>query len=268
MYFTYNMLIDIHAHLTHEVYKEKLDFVISNAKNNNIGIIVCSGVNHATNVESLRLAKKYDIVKCSLGLYPIDLLGLGSDESGLSRDTEKLDLEKELEFIKQHLDEIIAIGEIGMDFKMDAEHHEQQRKNFKKIVEFCKFVGKPMILHTRKAERDVLEVLEECDVEPDKVVLHCFSGKKKLVQKAIDKGYNFSIPVSVLKTEHFQMMVKMIPLKQILTETDSPWLGLRNEEYNQSANVKFTVEKIAEILELSVEEIEKQVEENYKRVFD
>ena len=90
--FTFSMnLIDIHCHLNHASFKDDLDQVVERARKAGVKAVICSGVNHPTNQEALQLAEKYDLVKASLGLYPIDLLGLGPDEVGLTRQTEPID---------------------------------------------------------------------------------------------------------------------------------------------------------------------------------
>ena len=123
-------LVDIHCHLNHDDYKSILDQVIERAKQAGVKKIITSGVNVPSNRTSLQLAEKYDIVECTLGMYPIDLLGLSPDETGMERQTESFDLDKELEFIKQNKDKILGIGEVGLDYHWDKEHHEQQKKNF------------------------------------------------------------------------------------------------------------------------------------------
>ena len=131
------MLVDVHCHLTHESLKNQIDDVIKRAKEKGVVAIIASGVNAPTNREVLELAKKYpDIVKCSLGLYPIDLLGLETDEVGLTRQIEKFDLDEELEFIKKNKNKIVAVGESGLDYHWDFEHHEEQKRNFKEILAF------------------------------------------------------------------------------------------------------------------------------------
>src|SRR3989338_6807891 len=96
------MLIDTHCHLTHADFKDDFDAVIERARKARVGAVLCSGINRPTNEETLALARKYDIVKACLGLYPIDLLGLGQDEAGLTFQKE-MNLDDELDFIKKNI---------------------------------------------------------------------------------------------------------------------------------------------------------------------
>lgn len=261
-------LIDIHCHLTHELFKKNLHSVIERAKKAGVKVIVCSGINHPTNIEALELAKKYDIVKASLGLYPIDLLGLTSDETGLTRQTEKIDLEKEFNFIKEHKKEIVAIGECGLDYHWSRkpEEHRQQKDNFQKIIDFVVKLKKPLVVHSRRAEMDAFEMLESSSIKKNRVVLHCFEGRKHLLKKTADAGYNFTIPCNIIKLQHFQTLTEIADLKQLFTETDAPWLSPFPQKINEPAFVAKSVEKIAELKKISKEDVSKQIWENYQKL--
>jgi len=251
----------------HESFEGKLDEVIKRAKENGVVAIIVSGVNVPTNREALEMAKKYpDIIKCSLGLYPIDLLGLQPDESGLSRQTKKFDLNDELEFIEKNKEKIAAVGECGGDYHFDKHHHEEQKNNFKKILQFVKKINKPVIVHSRNAEMDCVEILEKSGIK--KVILHMFEGRKNLIKKSIELGYYFTVPTNINKSQHFQMLVEMVPLNRLLTETDAPWIGPRQGTPNEPANVAETVKKIAEIKKIDAKEAENIIFMNYQKLFN
>ena len=259
------MLVDAHCHLTHEVFKDKLDEVIAQAKEAGVVAAICSGVNVPSNREVLELHKKYpDFVQVSLGLYPIDLLGL-VEETGLARQVEPFDLDSELKFIEEHKDEILAIGECGLDYHWDKDHHDQQKENFIKIIEFAKKINKPLIIHTREAEADCIELLEKHGAK--RVQLHMFEGRKHVIKKAAELGYYFSIPAILNKNQHFKMIVELVNINQLLTETDAPWRGPVSGEDNVPANVKETAKYIAEIKGMDVMEVEKNIYANYQRLF-
>ncbi len=258
------MLVDVHCHLTHEKLKNQIPDVIKRAKENGVVAIIASGVNVPTNREVLELAKKYDMIKCSLGLYPIDLLGLQPDESGLTRPTEKFDLDEELKFIEKNKDKILAVGECGLDFHWDKEHHDEQKDNFEKIIEFTKKINKPILIHSRKAEVECVELLEKSGIK--KVILHMFEGRKHLIKRAEELGYYFTVPTNILKSQHFQMLVEMVNLNRLLTETDAPWMS-PDSNPNEPANVSLTITKIAELKKMDVKEVENAIYMNYQKVF-
>jgi TatD DNase family protein len=260
------MFVDAHCHLTHESLKSQLPEVIKRAKANGVVSIICSGVNVPTNREVLELHKKYpDIIQASLGLYPIDLIGIVPDEVGLTRQIEQFDLDKEMKFIEQHKDEILAVGECGLDYHWDKEKHEQQKENFQKILAFVKKINKPIVVHTRKAEADCIELLEKSGIK--KVMLHMFEGRKHIIKKAAELGYFFSVPAILHKSQHFQMLVDMVNINQLLTETDAPWMGPTQGVPNEPANVANTIKEIAKIKKMDPKEVEDNIYLNYQRLF-
>ena len=264
-------LIDVHCHLTHDQFKDKLDEVLQRAQKAGLKIIIVSGVNPQANREVLDLAKKHPkLIKVSLGIYPIDALGLAEGDTGLPRQTEKINLEEELKFIEKNKDKIVSIGEIGMDFHWaDKEKtYAQQAENFRKIIRFAIKIKKPIVIHSRKAEEECLQILEE-EIKNKEipVIQHCFSGRKALMTKGVELGHYFSIPPCIVKSFNFQTLVKKVPLTQLLTETDSPWLSPYKERMNEPAFVTESIKQIALEKEMSEEEVAAQIWKNYEAVF-
>jgi len=262
-------LVDIHCHLNQALFKDNIDEVIQRAKDVGVKAIIVSGTNTTANREVLELAKKDSIIKVSLGIHPIDALGLSEGETGISKQIGKIDLDEEFKFIEENKDKVIAIGEVGLDYHWDKEHHEEQQEIFRKIIRFAIKIKKPLILHTWDAEEDALNIVEEENSGEQKVpvVLHCFAGRKSLVTRAKELGYYFSIPPSTVRSGNFNTMIKKIPIEQLFTETDAPWQSLVKGEISEPAFVIETVKKIAEIKELSEEEVAEQIWKNYQTVF-
>ena len=242
------MLVDVHAHLHFEQIKDKIEEILERAKENNFSAILNSGTSLESNKITLELAKKYNLIKPSLGIYP----------------TEVKDINKEIEFIEKHKKEIYAVGEVGLDFK-EAKNFEEQKKNFLKIIDLAEKINKPIIIHSRKGEKEVLDLLETSKLK--KVILHCFSGNMKLVQRAIDLGYSFSIPPVIVRLEHFQKVVELSPTTKLLTESDSPFLSPYKGQFNEPSFIKETIKKIAEIKKITEEETEKIIFMNYQKIF-
>ena len=244
------MYVDVHAHI--DLCKD-IDAVIHNASRVGMKSIIVNGLNHENNQKVLDLSKKYPLVQPSFGLYPTD-----ADKA-----TEE-EIEKTFAQIKKNKKEIIAIGEIGLDLKWLTELKKQQAV-FMDILDLSKKVHKPVIVHSRKAELQVVESLQSSSVK--KVVMHCFGGKKSIAKKGIDEGYSFSIPSHVVHDHHFQQLVDMIPLNQIMTETDSPYLSPVPGTENEPANVVLGVRKIAELKKIEEEECAKIIYMNYQKMF-
>ncbi|MEK6809724.1 MAG: TatD family hydrolase [Nanoarchaeota archaeon] len=264
-------LVDVHCHLTHEYFKDKLDAVLKRAEKAGLKALIVSGVNPPANRDVLALAKKHPkLIKASLGIYPIDALGIQPDGVGLPHQKGPINLEEEFKFIEKNKDAVHCIGEIGMDFHWaDKEKtYAQQAENFSRIIRFAIKIKKPIVIHSRKAEEECLQILEE-EVKNQEipVIQHCFSGRKSLMGKGVELGHYFSIPPCIVKSSNFQTLVKKVPLTQLLTETDSPWLSPYQDQMNEPAFVAESIKQIAAVKELSEEEVAAQVWKNYQKIF-
>ncbi len=260
--------IDVHAHLTMERFDNDLDEVVARANENDC-FIVCSGSDDDANRKVLGFSKKYDNVLCSFGVYPID--GIANKFSNLMDDGPReivgFDVDEEIEWIREHKDNCVLIGEIGLDFKVVEATDEikiAQIENFEKLIEFSKEIDKPILIHTRGAELECIELLEKHGAKD--VIMHCFSGKKALIRRIVEDGWFLSVPAVIMRLDHFKMLVEMVPLEQLLTETDSPFLSPVVGERNEPMNVMITVKEIARIKELDEEIVRKALVENAKKI--
>jgi len=281
-------LVDVHCHLNDSRFDEDLNEVLGRFKEKGGEVIVTSGVNPATNRVSLELAKKYDCVKAAFGVYPTDALAaeVESGESNeLLRELEEFDVDVELAWIEAHADDCVAIGEIGLDYNFKEfqteEMREKQKIVFRKCLRLAKKLDKVVVIHSRKAEADAIEILESegfatpkgvppaqmASDESDKVgkvVMHCFSGKKALIKRCVENGWFLSVPPVIKRLQHFETLVGLVPLEQILTETDAPYLSPAAGERNEPVNVKVSVEEIARIKGVSEEKVKERIYENAK----
>lgn len=238
------MLVDVHAHL--ELCR-KVDNVVGRAKNM---FIIANGLDPKSNRTCLLYGKDYKNVRAALGLYPSNALKMSIKE-----------IDSEIDFIRRIRSEIIGIGEVGIDFTYNQ--HSKQIKVFKKMIDLAMELNVPLIVHSRKAEKEAVEILAEKKAK--KVIMHCFNGNFKLVRKILDNGWMFSIPLTVIRSEHFQKIAEEAPINNLLTETDSPYLGFEKE--NEPCNVRFIVEKIASIKKMSIQQAEEKLFLNCERVF-
>lgn len=242
------MIYDVHSHMDF-FNAEELKLILDNSKE--VALIISNSVNIKSCEKNLELSKSYPQIKLATGLYPEDTL-------------KERDFIKLKEFVEKNKAQIIAIGEIGLD-KTERCDFSIQKRIFIQELEFAKKLNLPSIVHTRKAEKEVLEILE--NYKDQKIILHCFSGNFKLIKKAIELEFYFSIPIILIKSEHFQRLVNEVPRNKILTETDSPLLSPYKDKKNQPAYIKETIKKLAEIWKISEKEVETQIEKNTKHVF-
>jgi TatD DNase family protein len=250
------MFIDVHAHLDFFDDK-KIAKAVENAKKAGVGLIINAGINPSRIKKTLEIMKKYpDIVKGSLGIYPVEMLEMNEKE-----------IDEQFSLIRKLASEgkVLAIGEVGMDFK-EGTDREKQKKNFERFISLSIELDLPIIVHSRKAELECVEMLEK--MKAKKVIMHCFSGNFNLVKRIIENGWSFSIPANITFSEHFQKVVSECPISQLLCETDTPFLHpVKGQRDNEPANVIESYKKIAEIKGISLKECEKKIEENYKRLF-
>ncbi|MBW2974132.1 TatD family hydrolase [Candidatus Woesearchaeota archaeon] len=252
------LFIDVHCHLDFDGLKERLDEVIGNAKKAGLNSIITSGITPETNRKVLEIASRYpDIVKPSFGLYPMDAL---TREGG----KEDFDVDKELEFWNKNKERFISIGEVGLDY-FHGKDKAMQKEVFGKVLDTAKKLDKTVIIHSRKAELDAIDILESSGIK--KVIMHCFSARKHLVKRAYDLGYCFSIPTNVVRLQQFQEMVREIDINHLFCETDAPFLSPFRDKRNEPAFVLESYKKISELKGMELEEVEKNIWMNFDRLF-
>ncbi|MBI5797687.1 TatD family hydrolase [Candidatus Woesearchaeota archaeon] len=241
------MFVDVHTHVTAKEFDADRERVILES---GCIALINNGYSAADNRATLDLSKKYPLVKKAFGLHPDQTWNLPVKE-----------VDEEIAWIRKH--KPFAIGEIGLDFLYA--HPEKQIDAFKKFISLALELDLPMIVHSRKAEKEVLDVLE--DMHAKKVILHCFSGKLKLVDRAEKLGYFFSIPGIIVHSLHFQELVKRASITKLLTETDAPFLSPIKGERNEPKYIPLTIQKIAEVKGMDEKEVENSIFANYQRLF-
>ena len=154
------MYVDVHAHLDHKDFKEDLVEVLDRAKSKGLHTVIAQGINHESNQKVLKLAEEHELISAALGMYPseastVELVEGYTRESAYSVDTT-------LEFIQKNAKNIVAIGEVGLDMQ-ECTNLDDQKEVFTRVVKLAKKLRKPLIVHSRKAEAAVLDVLDEQD---------------------------------------------------------------------------------------------------------
>ena len=253
-------LVDVHTHLESSRFDGDLDSVIERFKEAGGKVVINSGTDPKRNRATLELAKKYDCVRCSFGMYPV-----GDYDAPPQVPSEEGNVDGELAWIEEHAGECVAIGEIGLDFDKGREGVEKQKRLFRKMLEFAKRIGKSVVIHSRKAELEAIEILEEIGMKD--VVMHCFCGRKSLVRRCVENGWFFSVPPAIMRWDNFKVLVEMVPLRQLLTETDAPYLSSVVGTRNEPVNVAVTIKEIARIKGLSEEKVTEQIFKNAVELF-
>lgn len=253
------MLFDSHAHLNDIKFDKDREQVIKRAFEQGVKLIMNPGADYESSVSAIELAEKYDFIYAAVGIHPHDAKSL---------DDEMLNLIKEM----AKNDNVKAIGEIGLDYYYDNSPRDLQKKWFRKQLQMAKELNLPVIIHDRDANQDVFDILNEEKSFETGVLLHCYSGSAELAKQYIKLGAYISIagPVTFKNSRKAVEVVKAISLDYLMIETDSPYLtpepnrGKRNE----SAYVKFVAQKIAQIKEISYDEVKLATAYNARKFFD
>jgi len=277
------MYVDVHCHLDEEVLAKDLDKIMFECKDKNVVAVITHGTSPKSNRDTLKIAKKYGIVKAALGIYPIEAIQKeGYDakkqflqEYGVNALTEKRIndefekrfmslIAKEIDFIRQNKDKIVAIGEVGLDLYW-TDSLRFQKYVFERMIELSLELNLPIVVHCRNAEQQVFDILQKKKAK--KVVIHCYGGPLDIAQKMIDAGYYFTIPANVVRSKKVQKLVELLDISRIMTETDSPCLAPDPKKTNYPYNVIYSVKKIAELKGLTIDETKNIIYMNYQKLF-
>lgn len=262
-------LFDVHAHLTDPRLAADEPGVLSRASAAGLTTIVANGLNPADNERVRALASRSELIKPAFGLYPVDAVLPEMLAMGVEYEREGLEVqpaEEAIAWLTEHVDEAVAVGETGLDrYWVPEALWGRQEEVFRKLVRLSMEAGKPLIVHSRKAEARMLEVLQEEGAT--RVDWHCFGGKVKLGLKIAAQGHWLSIPANARKSESFTRLLKELPRDRVLLETDCPYLGPEKGVLNEPANVAVTAAYAAELWGWPVERVREQLASNFEALF-
>ena len=232
------MLIDVHCHLTAPEFEGRGKEIIEKSVEAGVKAIITSGLGYEDGLKALQISD-YRIVYPSLGMSPYMLEGY----------------EQVMESIRMESKRIVAIGEVGLDYwhAKDDEGRDRQKRVFREFIELSKELDLPLVIHSRSAGKYALEILFEMKAE--RVIMHAFDGAAKYAVRAVEKGYMFSIPPSIARSQQKRNLVKRIPLENLLLESDSPVLSPIAGQINYPWNIIVSAEWIGRIKGTSVEKV-------------
>ncbi len=247
-------LVDSHTHLLPPWFSfESLEKIVSEAKNHRVFHIVNSSSDPKSHDFCIQTAERFTEIHASIGLQP-------------TISTLK-EFERFKNYILSNKSEILAIGEVGLDYYWVKEEprREVQRKIFSAIIEFANDIELPLVIHSRKAESDCLKLLAKADVD---VYLHSFDGNKVEIEKAVDAGYLIGVPTAVGARRSWKKVAVRTPLENLLLETDAPFLSFRPEiKPNEPKWIHKSAEYIAILKEVEFAEVARATTRNAKEFF-
>ena len=248
------MFTDTHCHLYKEYY-EDLDEVIDKIENSKISRVINNGCDDKSNKEVLESIGKYSLMYGALGIHPE------------SADTYT---QSDLDFVREHIhdDKVVAIGEIGLDYYWTKENKDKQIELFESQLKLAEDVNKPVIIHSRDATLDTIEILKKYRVRG---VIHSFSGSYETACIYIKMGFLLGINgVVTFKNCNLKEVIERLDLSNIVLETDSPYLTpvpYRGQK-NDSTHVEDIAKFICDIKGVSMEDLALVTNDNVKRIFD
>ena len=254
-------LFDSHAHYNDEKFNEDRNELIPELYKKGITKIIVAGYNVTSSKKAIQIANEYEYIYTTCGISPNDIPQ--NDEQ----------LQKELKPIEEMAQnkKVKAIGEIGLDYYWNKENKEFQKKVFKEQIHIANQLKLPIVIHSRDAVMDTLNILKEFPVIKTGV-FHCCQLNKELIKEALKLGYyiSFAGPVTFKNSKNASEVITQVPIDKILIETDSPYLSPEPNrgKRNDSSNVIYIAEKIAQIKGISVGEVAKTTYGNTCKIFE
>ena len=257
-------MIDTHCHLEQSDYIKDRDIVIERCKQQLQAVIIsCSNLKHFKT--TMQLVKQHKgFIFAATSVHPQYV-----------KELEEKDLRKYFEMIQSNKDNIVAIGETGLDYNWikESEWQKKQKQLFIKFIELANQLLLPLVIHSRDAAETVVDVLEKYKTKS--VQMHMFT-KRSLLKRVIENGWFISVNTLLLRSKNIKKIVRDCPLEQLMLETDSPWLGIdkdgklkpKDKVRNEPRAVRIVAEKIAQIKKITIENVDRQTTENAINFFD
>ena len=253
-------LIDTHAHLTFSELEENIDAVVARSIDAGVTGWVTIGTEPAELEKAAALTRRYENMWAGLGFHPHHAKEITAGD---------------LEFLQNlaaENDSIVAIGETGLDFHYDHSPRNVQKKIFRKHLQIASEINLPVVVHTRQAFEESMEILDEFTGRLKKVVIHCYSGTAEQTKLILDRGYYISFTgiVTFKKTDETRQAAKLVPLDRLMIETDCPFISpepVRNQRPCEPAMLVHTAKKIAEVKEMDLQEFAEAVTATSKQFY-
>lgn len=251
---------DSHSHYNDEKFDEDREQILEEIYKAGVTKVIVAGYDINSSKKAVDLSKKYKYIYAICGISPNDI---AETENEIKQQIEQI--EKIAQSTK-----IVGIGEIGLDYYWNKENKELQKKAFINQIKLADKMDLPIIIHTREAVMDTIQILKE-NTPKRKGVFHCCPLNIELIKEGLKLGFYISLagPITFKNSKNADEVIKIVPIEKMLIETDSPYLspepvrGTRND----SRNVKYIAQKIAQVKEIAIEEIAKQTKENAKTIF-
>lgn len=255
-------LFDSHSHLNDEKFDEDREKTIDEIVKSGVTNFITAGYSVESSKKAIEIAKKYDFIYTTAGVSPNDI---PQDEDELWKQL------AEIENIAKNNSKVLAIGEIGLDYYWNTENKELQKLAFIEQIKIANKLNLPIVIHTREAVMDTLQILKENKVE-NIGIFHCCPQNRELIKEGLKLGFyiSFAGPITFKNSKNAVEMINLVPNDRILIETDSPYLSPEPNrgKRNDSRNLVYIAEKIANVKNISIEEVQKITLENAEKLYN
>lgn len=243
------MIFETHAHYDDEQFDSGREALLASLPDCGIKRVVNIGASIASTRNSIELAEKYDYIYAAVGVHPSEIAELNEERFAWLKELTKLE-------------KVVAVGEIGLDYYWDKEPEVQERQRywFRRQMDLAREAGLPIVVHSRDAAADTMQVMKEAHAEEIPGVIHCYSYSPEMAQEFIKMGYYIGVGgvVTFKNAKKLKETVEQIPLERILLETDCPYMAPEPNrgKRNDSGNIPYIVAKVAELKHVTPEEVE------------
>ncbi|WP_156289978.1 TatD family hydrolase [Oceanobacillus salinisoli] len=252
------MLFDTHVHLNARQFLEDRDETIQRAFDAGVKYMTVVGFDHETIPLAIKIAEQYETIYAAVGWHPVDAVDMTDKEIAW------------LEELSQH-PKVVALGEMGLDYHWDKSPKDIQKDVFRKQIRLARKVDMPIIIHNREATEDIIQILQEENAKEVGGIMHCYNDSAAYIQACLDMDFYISLggPVTFKNAPLPKEVAKVVPLDRLLVETDAPYLAPHPNrgKRNEPAYVKLVAEKIAELRDMTFEEISQMTTKNAIRFF-
>ena len=252
------MIFESHAHYDDDAFAEDREQLLASLPENGIGTVINVGASIGSCKTTIELIQKYPFMYAAVGVHPSETAELN---------------EENFAWLKQLCsgEKIVAVGEIGLDYHWKEPEPAIQKEWFVRQLNLAEEVNLPVIIHSREAAKDTLDIMKASHAQAMGGVVHCYSYTKELAREYLDMDYYFGIGgvITFQNAKKLKEAVTYIPLDKILLETDSPYLAPEPNrgKRNSSLNIPYIAQEIAQLKGVSYEEVVRVTEENAKRLF-
>lgn len=252
------MLFDTHVHLNARQFEEDREEVIKRAFDAGVTQMVVVGFDRETIPLAIEIAEQHDTIYAAVGWHPVDAIDMTDEDLAWIED------------LSTH-PKVVAIGEMGLDYHWDKSPKDIQKDVFRKQIRLAKKVNMPIIIHNREATEDIIAILQEENAKEIGGIMHCYNDKVGYIQACLDMNFYISLggPVTFKNATDPKEVAVEVPLDRLLVETDAPFLAPHPNrgKRNEPSYVTLVAEKIAELREISIEQLSNRTTENARRFF-